>query len=113
MHKHLNGCRVIIQTNYTDEVEEDFRVVHQKGSHNHHLTRDSLQQTLRLCTLNSNTRKTWKTYHVDYPSGGVRESVVKKEDVNTCKKDQPNFTPIYDQDAYPGEEQEEDLESVD
>ena len=99
--------------NYNDEVEKDLRMVHQNGSHNHVPGLDSLQQAPRLSTLKNKPSQTWKTSRVEYPNGGGRKSVAKKEHVNANNKAQPNFTPMLDQDTYPGEEQHEDLESVD
>ena len=34
-YKHRQGCRAIIHTNYTDEIEKYLRVIHRNGTHNH------------------------------------------------------------------------------
>ena len=106
------GCRVIIQTNYTGRAMDHLRVFNKNEPHNHVPTRDSHHQVSRLSSLNINTCKARETSKVKYASGGGRKSVVKKEDVNTCKKAQANSTPMHDQDVYPSEEQEEDLEEA-
>ena len=105
-YKYRTGCRVVVHTNYTDKTVDRLRVLHQNGTHNHPPPREPLKCAQSLSGQNNHTRKTWETPHAEYASGGGRKSVVKKEDVNTCKKAEPNFTLMQDQDAYPVEEQD-------
>ena len=106
-YKYRTGCRVVIHTNYTDKTVDRLRVLHQNGTHNHPPLREPLKCAQSLSGQNNHTRKTWETPHAEYASGGGRKSVVKKEDVNKSSKGQAIFTPLHDQDIYPGEEEDE------
>ena len=60
-----------------------------------------------LSYINSSRSKIYLPSPAKYSNGGGRESVVKKADVNTSCKGQAIFTPLHDQDIYPGEEEDE------